>query len=118
MSTAMSPAAKVRLPHQSGRAGGRMPVSRSFRYAQTVPDNPNGTDTRKTSRQFTGPSSPPSASPANEPAIPAAWFRPRASPRWEAGKASVRIALESAINIAPPTPWQSRMAISQSSSPV
>jgi len=31
----------------------RTPLSRRLRYAQTVPNNPNGTDTRKTSRHST-----------------------------------------------------------------
>ena len=77
-----------------------------------VPSTPNGTEIRKTSRQSTGPSRPPSTSPMNDPAIAATWFRPRARPRWWVGKASVRMALELAISMAPPTPWKIRMAIS------
>jgi hypothetical protein len=38
---------------------------------------------------------------------------PSASPRSRAEKASVRIAAEFANSIAPPTPWITRMAISQ-----
>ena len=45
------------------------------------------------------------------PAMPATWLRPSAMPRWLAGKASVRIALELAISIAPPTPWKIRIPI-------
>jgi len=41
--------------------------------------------------------------------MPATWFRPSASPRSLAGKASVRMALELASSIAPPTPWKIRM---------
>ena len=47
----------------------------------------------------------------NEPAMPATWLRPSARPRSLAGKASVRIALELAISMAPPTPWKIRIAI-------
>ena len=49
----------------------------------------------------------------NDPAMPATWFRPSARPRWPCGNASVRIALELAISIAPPTPCRIRMPISQ-----
>ena len=42
----------------------------------------------------------------------ATWFRPSPSPRWCAGKASVMIALEFAISMAPPTPCRTRMRIS------
>ncbi len=48
----------------------------------------------------------------NEPAMAATWFRPRARPRWWVGKASVRMAPELAISIAPPTPCRIRMTIS------
>ena len=44
--------------------------------------------------------------------MPATWFRPSARPRWWVGKASVRMALELAISMAPPTPWAIRIAIS------
>ena len=45
------------------------------------------------------------------PAMPATWLRPSAMPRWLAGNASVRIALELANSIAPPMPWKIRMTI-------
>ncbi len=38
----------------------------------------------------------------NEPAMPATWLMPSAMPRWLAGKASVRMAGEFAISMAPP----------------
>ena len=37
----------------------------------------------------------------------------QSSPRWSAGKASVRMAEELANSIAPPTPWPTRITISQ-----
>ena len=54
----------------------------------------------------------------NEPAMPATWFSPSASPRWSCGNASVRIALELAISIAPPTPCRIRTMISHSAAAV
>ena len=45
------------------------------------------------------------------PAMAATWLRPRAMPRWLAGNASVRIALELANSIAPPMPCRIRMMI-------
>ena len=54
----------------------------------------------------------------NEPAMPATWFRPSARPRSFGGKASVRIALEFAISMAPPTPWRMRMQISHQAAAV
>ena len=38
-------------------------------------------------------------------------------PRWLAGNASVRIADDDAISIAPPTPWITRQAISHIAPP-
>ncbi len=38
-------------------------------------------------------------------------------PRWLAGKASVRIADDEAISIAPPMPWMTRQAISHTAPP-
>ena len=76
-----------------------------------VPMTPNGTETRNTQRQPTGPSTPPRTRPMKLPAMPATWLRPSARPRWSAGKASVRIALELAKSIAPPMPWMIRMMI-------
>ena len=54
----------------------------------------------------------------NDPAMAATWFRPRASPRSFAGKASVRMALELAISIAPPTPCMTRIPISHQAAAV
>src|ERR1700691_1116041 len=116
--TAIRPAANVRWPHQSSDAGLRTPSSRSYRYDQMVPRTPNGTETRKTKRQLIGPSKPPSTSPTNEPAIAATWFSPSASPRSFAGKASVRIALELANSMAPPTPCSTRIPISHQAAAV
>ena len=72
-----------------------------------------GTDTKKMSRQLMGASTPPRTRPMKLPLKAAAWFTPSASPRWSAGKASVRMAAELAISIAAPRPWKIRMAISQ-----
>ena len=109
-----SPNAKVMFPSQSIGAGSCTPISRSLRCDQIVPKIPNGTETRKTSRQLIGASRPPSSSPMNWPLIPTTLFRPSASPRWLAGNASVRIAAEFAIRNAAPTPCTSRKPISQS----
>ena len=42
---------------------------------------------------------------------------PSAMPRWLAGNASVRIAEDEAISIAPPTPWNTRQPISHNAPP-
>ncbi len=52
--------------------------------------------------------SPPAMSPMNMAATPAMMLKPRANPRFSGGKASVRMAVELAINRAPPTPWTIR----------
>src|SRR3954463_14655572 len=57
---------------------------------------------------------PPMTRPMNEPAIAATPLMPSASPRWWAGNASVRIALEFANSIAPPMPCTTRMPMSHS----
>ncbi len=101
----------MRFPHQSIRAGWRTPLSRSIRNAQTVPNTPTGTETRKTSCQATGPRTPPSTRPMNDPAIAATMLVPRAMPRCRGGKASVRMALELARSMAPPIPWSTRITI-------
>ena len=54
----------------------------------------------------------------NEPAIAATWFSPRASPRSPAGNASVKIALELASSMAPPTPCKIRIPISHQAAAV
>ncbi|CAM3892985.1 hypothetical protein KIPE111705_30105 [Kibdelosporangium persicum] len=51
--------------------------------------------------------------PRKLPAMAAMPLMPSARPRWPAGNASVRIALEFAIRNAPPTPCTIRHAISQ-----
>ena len=112
--TSTSPTANVRLPAQSIGAGRRMPTSRSFRRDHTVPNRPNGTDTRKTSRQSIGASTPPSTRPMNWPLIPTTLLIPSASPRWLDGNASVRIAAEFPIRNAAPMPCTIRKKISQS----
>jgi len=48
----------------------------------------------------------------NWPEMPATWLMPIAMPRWSAGNASVRIAGELAISIAPPVAWMTRKPIS------
>jgi hypothetical protein len=47
----------------------------------------------------------------NAPAVRATLLIPMARPRWWGGKASVKMALELAINSAPPTPWPTRPMI-------
>jgi hypothetical protein len=49
--------------------------------------------------------------------MPATWLMPIAMPRWSAGKASVRIAGELAISIAPPMAWMTRKPISHIAPP-
>ena len=56
----------------------------------------------------------PSSSPMNCPEIPAIWLMPSAMPRLFAGNASVRIAAELAISIAPPNACPKRQPISHS----
>ena len=72
-----------------------------------------GTETKKMSRQLIGARMPPRTNPMKVPLKAAAWLTPMAMPRWPAGKASVRIAAELAINMAAPTPWKIRSTISQ-----
>ena len=79
--TRIRPIANVVLPSQSMGTRRRTPRSSSLRYAQTVPKRPNGTDTRNTSRQLIGASSPPSTRPMNTPLMPATLLIPRARPR-------------------------------------
>ncbi len=112
--TSTSPAAKVRLPAQSIGARLRTPISRRLRYDQTVPASPNGTETRKISRQEIGARTPPRTRPMNMPLIPTTLLIPSARPRWFAGNASVRIATEFAIRKAAPIPCRMRKPISQS----
>ena len=50
--------------------------------------------------------------PRNDPAMAETWLMPSAMPRWWAGNASVRIAVELANSIAPPTPCPIRITIS------
>jgi hypothetical protein len=63
------------------RRSGRGYAVGSFRCDHTVPKVPKGTETRKTSRQFTGARSPPTTRPMNWPLMPTTLSRPRASPR-------------------------------------
>ncbi len=83
-----------------------------------VPTIPIGTLTQNTSRQSTAASSPPSSSPTNWPEIPAIWLTPSAMPRLPAGNASVRIAAELDISMAPPRAWTSRKPISHNAPPL
>ncbi len=102
------PSANVMLPHQSTRARLGVLRSSSFRYAQTVPNSPTGTEIRKTSRQSIGASRPPSTRPTNRPLTPTMLLMPSAMPRWLAGKASVMIAAALASRNAAPTPCTMR----------
>ena len=111
VSSEIRPTANSVLPSQSILAGRRTPLSFSFRYAQTVPNRPNGTETRNTSRQLMGASTPPSSRPRNDPPTAATPLMPSALPRSFSGNASVRIAVELANRNAPPTPWKTRMTM-------
>ena len=93
----------MRLPNQSIRAPPRAAVSCSEWYAHTVPTTPIGTLTQKIARQEISESTPPRTRPMNDPAIAAIWLIPSAVPRRSGGKASVRIAVELANSIDPPT---------------
>ena len=112
--TSTRPPAKVTLPAQSIGARRCTPISRRLTRDQIVPKMPNGTETRKTSRQSIAARKPPRTSPMNTPLIPTTLLMPSASPRWLAGNASVRIATELAISNAAPIPWTIRNTISQS----
>ena len=79
-----------------------------------MPNKPTGTDTRKTRCQSVVLSSPPTMSPMNEPDTAATALMPSAMPRSRCGNASVRMAVEQAKIIAPPTPWIRRKRISSS----
>ncbi len=109
LSSEIRPTANSVLPSQSILAGTRIPLSFSFRYAHTVPNRPNGTETRNTSRHSIGASTPPRISPRNDPPTAAMPLIPIALPRSSSGNASVRIAVELANRNAPPTPWKTRM---------
>ncbi len=78
-----------------------------------VANSPIGTETKKMSRQLMGARTPPSTRPMNVPLMAAVWLMPRAIPRWSFGKASVRMAADWAKSIAAPTPWKTRITISQ-----
>ena len=82
-----------------------------------APPTPIGTDTMNTSRQSTAARMPPRISPMKVPEIPATWLMPIAVPRWSAGNASVRMAGELAISMAPPVAWTTRQPISHSAPP-
>ena len=79
-----------------------------------VPNTPIGTFTQNTARQSHAASSPPSSRPMNWPEIPAIWLMPSAMPRCRAGNASVRMAAELAISMAPPNACTIRQPISHS----
>jgi hypothetical protein len=113
-STEISPTANRTFPHQSTRERFTMPVSRNLRYAHAVPNNPTGTETRNTRCQSVVLSNPPTISPMNDPDTAATALIPSAMPRSRCGNASVRMAVEQAKIIAPPTPWISRKRISSS----
>ena len=100
------------FPTQSILARLVVAISRRLLYAQTVPNSPIGTFTQNTRRQSHAASRPPSSSPTNCPEIPAIWLTPSAMPRLLAGNASVKIAAEFAISIAPPNACTKRHPIS------
>ena len=77
-----------------------------------MPNTPIGTFTQNTRRQSTAASAPPSSSPTNCPEMPAIWLTPRAIPRLLAGNASVRIAAEFDISMAPPKACTNRQPMS------
>ena len=79
-----------------------------------MPAMPIGTLTQNTARQSHSASTPPRTRPMNEPAIAATWLMPSAMPRCRAGKASVRIAVELANTMDPPTACTIRQPISHS----
>ena len=79
-----------------------------------APPMPIGTETMNTRRQSTAARMPPRISPMNVPEMPATWLMPMAVPRWSAGNASVRIAGELAISMAPPMACITRQPISHS----
>ena len=81
-----------------------------------MPNSPTGTDTKKMSRQLIGASTPPRTSPMKVPLKAAAWFTPRAIPRWLSGNTSVRIAAELAMSMAAPTPWKMGVSMVQAES--
>src|SRR5262245_5821824 len=117
VSSAVRPTANVSVPAQSSPPGLRTPSSFSDRTLQIVPSTPIGTPTQKIARQSHSDSAPPINRPRNDPATAATMFTPSAIPRWFDGNASVRIAADDAINIAPPTPWTTRQPISQAAPP-
>ena len=102
VSIVASPAAKVMLPSQSMRVRWRSPISRSHQNAHTMAIRPMGTFMAKTSRQWTVASTPPKIRPIKEPASSETPLMPRAKPRWLCGNASVMMAAELAITMAPP----------------
>ena len=116
-SSSPAPRANVALPSQSILARRVVAISCRLRYAHTVPNTPMGTLIQNTARQSQAASSPPSSSPTNWPEMPAIWLMPSAMPRLLAGNASVRMAAEFAISIAPPNAWTIRKPISHSAPP-
>ncbi len=114
VSSTVSPTPNVRVPAQSSRPGVRTPSSFSDRRLHTVPSKPIGTPTQKIACQCHSDSTPPISRPRNDPATAATMLTPSAMPRWLDGKASVRIADDDAISIAPPTPCTTRQPISHS----
>ncbi len=78
---------------------------------------PIGTPTQKIAFQCHSDRKPPMSRPRKEPATAATMLTPSAIPRWLAGNASVRIADDEDISMAPPTPCTTRQAISQIAPP-
>ena len=77
-----------------------------------MPQIPTGTLTQNTARQSHSASTPPMIRPRKDPARPATWLTPNAKPRRSGGKVSAMIAVEFAVSIAPPIPWNTRSPIS------
>ena len=117
ISNTVRPMPNVNVPAQSSLPGLRTPSSLSERTLQMVPRMPIGTPTQKIAFQCHSDRKPPISRPRNEPATAATMFTPSAIPRWLAGNASVRMADDDDISIAPPTPWTTRHAMSHTAPP-
>ncbi len=117
ISSTVSPTPNVSVPAQSSLPGVRTPSSLSERTLQMVPRMPIGTPTQKIAFQCHSDRKPPISRPRKEPATAATMLTPSAMPRWLAGNASVRMAEDDDISIAPPMPCTTRHAISQIAPP-
>ena len=78
---------------------------------------PIGTLTQNTPRQEISDRIPPTTKPRKEPAMAAIWLTPNAIPRRSGGNASVRIAVELANSIEPPTACTNRQPMIHNAAP-